>query len=103
MRVFISCVFVCSCLATAAMAEPEPRGELIFPRQDKHCHGSSIVQCLNGDFLPCWFFGSDERSADDVEVRDARLKKGATAWEPVFHMADTPGFPCAPTSEKTRS
>jgi predicted neuraminidase len=87
----------CSCSISVASAAPGPQGELIFPLQDKHCHGSSIVQCPNGDLLACWFFGSGERSADDVMVQGARLTRGAATWSPVFTMADTPGFPdCNP-------
>ncbi len=73
------------------------QGELIFPVQSKHVHGSSLVQCQNGDLLACWFYGSGERSADDVQIQGARLKKGETQWSEVFQMADTPGFPdCNP-------
>jgi len=69
----------------------------IFPPGAKHSHSSSIVQCPNGDLLACWFHGSGERTADDVFVQGARLKKGAKHWGPVFEMADTPGFPdCNP-------
>lgn len=97
MRTRIISAIVCFASAIIASAESAPQGELIFPLQDKHCHGSSIVQCPNGDFLACWFYGSGERSADDVQVQGARLKKGETTWSPVFQMADTPGFPdCNP-------
>ena len=40
-----------------------------------------------------WFHGSGERTADDVVVRGARLKKGAKAWSAPFLLADTPGYP----------
>jgi predicted neuraminidase len=47
--------------------------------------------------LACWFEGSGERTADDVVINGARLKRGATQWSPVFLLADTPGFPdCNP-------
>ncbi len=69
----------------------------IFPAGNKHTHSSSIVQCPNGDLLACWYHGSGERTADDVVVQGARLKKGAKHWGPVFEMADTPDFPdCNP-------
>ncbi|MCG3198231.1 MAG: hypothetical protein GHCLOJNM_02725 [bacterium] len=72
-------------------------GELIFPPQSKHCHGSSLVECPNGDLLACWFFGSGERTADDVVIQGARLAKGSSDWGPVFLMADTPNYPdCNP-------
>lgn len=69
----------------------------IFPTQDKHVHSSSIVECPNGDLLATWFYGSGERSANDVRVQGARLKKGAAAWSTVFELADTPDLPdCNP-------
>jgi len=69
----------------------------IFPPSNKHTHSSSIVRCPNGDLLACWYHGSGERTADDVVVQGARLKKGAKRWAPVFELADTPGFPdCNP-------
>ncbi|MBI2421354.1 MAG: exo-alpha-sialidase [Candidatus Hydrogenedentes bacterium] len=80
--------------AQEALLQPESP---IFPLQDKHVHSSSIVECPNGDFLATWFYGSGERSANDVKVQGARLKKGATDWSPVFDMADTPNLPdCNP-------
>jgi hypothetical protein len=80
-----------------AAADPFFDSELIFPGQGKHCHGSSVVECPNGDLLACWFYGSGERSAGDVLVQGARKKAGAKDWSPVFEMADTPGFPdCNP-------
>ncbi|KAA3613343.1 MAG: exo-alpha-sialidase [Calditrichaeota bacterium] len=78
-------------------AQSHFKKESIFPTQNKHVHSSSIVEAANGDLLVCWFYGSGERTADDVLVQGARLKKGATQWSPVFLMADTPGFPdCNP-------
>ena len=73
------------------------RQTLIFPAQDKHVHGSSIVNLPNGDFLSVWFYGSGERSADDVKIMGARLRKGETTWSQPFIMADTPNLPdCNP-------
>ncbi|MCE7067774.1 exo-alpha-sialidase [Dyadobacter sp. CY326] len=70
---------------------------LIFPLQEKHVHGSSIVSLPNGDFLVAWFQGSGERTADDVRIMGARLKKGQTKWSEPFLMADTPHIPdCNP-------
>lgn len=71
--------------------------EFIFPLQDKHVHASSIVETPQGDLLAAWFHGSGERTANDVQVQGARLRKGASEWSPVFVMADTPDFPdCNP-------
>jgi len=70
---------------------------LIFPLQGQHVHSSSIVEFPNGDFLVCWFQGSGERTANDVVVNGARLKKGETKWSEPFLMADSPGEPdCNP-------
>lgn len=73
------------------------RNELIFPVQAKHAHGSSLVSLPNGDFLAVWFYGSGERTADDVKIMGARLEKGETTWSEPFLMADTPNLPdCNP-------
>lgn len=73
------------------------REEFIFPFQNEHVHGSSIVMLPGGDMLACWFQGSGERSADDVRIMGARLKKGGDNWSAPFLMADTRGIPdCNP-------
>ncbi len=75
----------------------EFESQIIFPLQDKHVHSSSIVELPNGDLLSCWFEGSGERTANDVMVKGARLKKRASNWSKTFVMADTPGHPdCNP-------
>ena len=56
---------------------PEIFQTLIFPMQPQHTHGSSIVTLPNGDILAAWFQGSGERTADDVKIMGARLKKGS--------------------------
>ena len=71
--------------------------EIIFPVQNEHTHGSSIVLLPNGDLLAAWFQGSGERNANDVRVMGARLKKGLKTWSTAFLMADTKGIPdCNP-------
>ncbi|NIJ51274.1 sialidase family protein [Dyadobacter arcticus] len=73
------------------------REMLIFPHQEKHVHGSSIVSLPNGDFLTAWFQGSGERTEDDVRIMGARLVKGSNKWSEPFLMADTPNIPdCNP-------
>ena len=68
-------------------------GELLFPLERWHNHGSCLVECPNGDLLACWFHGSGERTADDVEILGARWVKQKRRWTDPFPMADTPGFP----------
>src|SRR5215831_4782151 len=86
-------------LAAAALLVPQTAerpfldGELVFPLEYWHNHASMIVETPNGDLLVCWFHGSGERTADDVVIRGARLKKGTRAWSAPFLMADTPGYP----------
>ena len=71
--------------------------EYIFPFQNEHVHGSSIVMLPNGDLLAAWFQGSGERTADDVRIMGARLKKDSKSWSTAFLMADTKGLPdCNP-------
>ena len=67
--------------------------ELIFPLEHWHNHASAIVECPNGDLLVCWFHGSGERTADDVKVEGARLRKGSKTWTRRFTLADTPNYP----------
>ena len=70
---------------------------LIFPIQEQHAHGSSIVSLPSGDLLAAWFQGSGERTADDVRIMGSRLSKGKKTWSKPFEMADTPHLPdCNP-------
>lgn len=99
MRNFLRLISVALCLAPLAFpsdgvrAEGTLSGELIFPLEHWHNHGSCIVECPNGDLLVCWFHGSGERKSDDVEILGARRSKSTGAWSKPFPMADTPGFP----------
>src|SRR5690606_37365201 len=71
--------------------------KLIFPLQDQHVHGSSLVRLPNGDLLVAWFQGSGERTADDVQIMGARLVNGQESWSMAFKLADTPRLPdCNP-------
>lgn len=67
--------------------------EYIFPLQNQHCHGSTIVELPNRDLLVAWFQGSGERTADDVAVMGARMDHRTGTWSKPFIMADTPDFP----------
>jgi predicted neuraminidase len=69
----------------------------IFPVQDEHVHGSTIVELPNGDLLTGWFQGSGERWADDVRIMGSRKKKGQHEWSDTFLLADIKEFPdCNP-------
>lgn len=87
--------FLVLALASSALAQEKAflESEIIFPMEHWHNHASCIVEAPNGDLLVCWFHGSGERTADDVKVEGARLKKGSHNWSPRFTMADTPGYP----------
>ncbi len=77
----------------AGAAGPAYESELIFPLRTEHNHASMIVELPNGDLLTCWYRGSGERQADDVQILGARRKKGSKQWSAPFVLADTPGFP----------
>jgi predicted neuraminidase len=74
-------------------APPANTGGFIFPPEKIHNHASSIVELPGGELFACWYHGSGERTADDVLLQAARLPRGASAWQPRFTLADTPGFP----------
>ena len=65
----------------------------IFPSQEEHAHGATIVELENGDMLAAWFQGYGERWADDVKILGSRLLKGEDKWSESFLMADVPDFP----------
>ena len=79
----------------SAFAEEKPflEGEFIFPMEHWHNHASCIVEAPNGDLIVSWFHGSGERTADDVKIEGARLKRGEKKWSERFVMADTPNYP----------
>lgn len=85
--------FSCKEKNADVVASAELNSKIIFPYQDEHVHGSTIVELPNGDILCAWFQGSGERWADDVKIMGSRLTKGDTAWSETFIMADVPGFP----------
>jgi predicted neuraminidase len=94
---FLICLSVNGLAQTRNASRAIVSEEFIFPFQNEHVHGSSIVRLPEGDLLACWFQGSGERSADDVRVMGARLKKGTNNWSAPFLMADTKGMPdCNP-------
>ena len=76
-----------------ASDRPFFQSELVFPLEHWHNHASMLVESSNGDLLVDWFHGSGERTADDVVIRGARLKKNSRSWSEPFVLADTPGYP----------
>lgn len=94
--ILIFCLLLYTC-ASAQNSNPVIHSTLIFPLQEKHVHGSTLVHLPNGDKLVAWFEGSGERKADDVKIKGSRLKKGEMAWSKPFELADTPNIPdCNP-------
>lgn len=95
-KIILTCALLAG-IITFANAAPVFNREAIFQPQNKHTHGSSIVELPNGDLLSCWFYGSGERSANDVKIMGSRLTNGQTQWSQPFEMADTPNLPdCNP-------
>ena len=88
-------VAVCSVLGVSGQVRDRPflDTELVFPLEHWHNHASMVVELPGGDLLVCWFHGSGERTADDVVIRGARLRKGSRTWSEPFQLADTPGYP----------
>jgi predicted neuraminidase len=82
-------------LAPALTRADEPclKSELVFPLNPQHNHAPGVAELPNGDLFCSWYRGSGERSADDVAVYGARLKKGAEKWSDAEVLHDTPGFP----------
>ena len=102
-NVFITLVplfFASTLLSFAQKADQKNfiiKKELIFPEQNEHAHGSSLIILPNGDMLAAWFQGSGERKSDDVRIMGARFKKERKTWTEPFLMADTKGLPdCNP-------
>lgn len=91
--VVVLCLVSCNPATDGKRSESGLHSEIIFPYQDEHVHGSTIVVLPNGDLLTAWFQGSGERWADDVRIMGARLTKDDTAWTEPFLMADVRGFP----------
>lgn len=90
-RFCLSC-FLLAALLVAAQP-PFLVKEDIFPLDARHNHASSIVLLPDGSLLACWYRGSGERTADDVQVMGARKARGAKTWSTPFVLADEPGFP----------
>ncbi len=84
-------------MMSTIVSEPLFFKENIFPPNEKHNHGSSIVETPDGNLLTVWFHGSGERTSDDVLLQGSRKKAGENQWSEPFIMADTPDLPdCNP-------
>lgn len=94
---FIIFIFFQQGFAQRVSNDPIIKSQLIFLSQPQHVHSSSLVNLPNGDLLVAWFQGSGERTADDVKIMGARLKKNGKVWSKPFPMADTYQIPdCNP-------
>src|SRR3954447_17925630 len=84
-------------VATLSVPADTPllESERVFPLEHWHNHASMVVEAPDGGLLVCWFHGSGERRAEAVLLRDARKRKGASAWSAPCLMADAPGYPDA--------
>jgi hypothetical protein len=51
------------------------------------------VELPGSGLLVGWYHGSGERTAEDVVIRGARLRRGSRTWSAPFLLADTPGYP----------
>ena len=90
-------LFACVLAPCLLAQEPLYEAELIFPLDRLHNHSSSIVELPGGELMVCWYRGSGERTADDVQIMAARRAAGQSRWSEPFVLADTPGFPdCNP-------
>jgi predicted neuraminidase len=97
MKVFLSVILLFVTGLVVGQNAPIVSQSIIFPMQEQHVHGSSLVCLPNGDMLVVWFQGSGERTADDVRIMGSRLKKGEKKWAEPFLMADTYNIPdCNP-------
>ena len=79
MKRIVTVLFALAAVASV-LAKPFLKSELIFPLEHWHNHGSCIVETSSGEFLVCWFHGSGERTADDVEILGAKLDPRTGNW-----------------------
>ena len=87
------CVFLVILISVTSNSQQRFTQVEIFPSQEEHAHGATIVELANGDMLAAWFQGNGERWADDVKILGSRLLKGEDNWSEPFLMADIPDFP----------
>jgi len=87
------CALIIILISISTLAQQKFTQVEIFPSQEEHAHGATIVELPNGDMLSAWFQGHGERWADDVKILGSRLLKGEESWSEPFLMADVPDFP----------
>lgn len=97
----ISLTFLCFVMYTIAFSQqkliPVVERSFIFPFQELHVHGSSIVELSGGDLLSAWFEGTGERTADDVKIMGSKYSAKQKKWSSPYVLADTEGLPdCNP-------
>ena len=90
---FLAPVLLLALLPAAAAEKPFLFREDIFPLDAKHNHASSLVLLPDGGLMVCWYRGSGERTADDVQVMAAVKPRGEKTWSAPFVLADEPGYP----------
>lgn len=92
----VSCLLLCLAVVVAGQP-PVYEEEFVFPLDRLHNHSSSIVELPDGELMVCWYRGSGERTADDVQILGSRRPTAKKNWSAPFVLADTPGFPdCNP-------
>ena len=75
-------------ISSSQTDEPIYEAEQIFAPVEAQTHAPGIVECSNGDLIASWY--GDVRPGD-AAVFGARKRRGATAWDAPFVMADRPG------------
>jgi len=93
MRLKPALLLLLASLSAAAAEKPFLVKEDIFPLDAKHNHASAIVRLPDGGLMVCWYRGSGERTADDVQIMGAVKPRGARTWSAPFVLADEPGYP----------
>src|SRR3990172_6526545 len=106
-------------LSSFAAEDPFIERQQIFepdPEKHGHSHASCVVECPNGDLLAVWYengplmpppyYSERKDKSDDVRIGASRLRKGASAWETPFVIADTFGLsdnnPCMVIDKEER-
>ena len=65
------------------------REEGFLPSRAQQTHASFLLQLRGGDLLCAWFAGTEE-GRPDVSIHVARLRAGASRWDPEVKVSDDP-------------